>query len=104
MQPFAPHLSEELWEKLSRLGEPFPSLAWHPWPKFDPALLVESLREIPVQVSGKLRGRVLVPAEATAAELEAAARACETVKPYLEGKQVRKVIVVPGKMINLVAG
>jgi leucyl-tRNA synthetase len=102
LQPFAPHLAEELWAKLETQS-PIP-LAYQPWPRHDPALLVESTLEIPVQVNGKLRDRVVVPADATQQQLEQAALACEKVKPFLEGKTIRKVIVVPGKLVNLVAG
>jgi leucyl-tRNA synthetase len=108
LQPFAPHLAEELWAKLET-HLPFVirhssfSLAYQPWPQHDPTLLLESTVEIPVQVNGKLRDRVVMPANATPAEMEAAALACEKIKPFLEGKQIKKVIVVPGKLVNLVA-
>jgi leucyl-tRNA synthetase len=106
LQPFAPHLAEELWHKL---GAPMPlggpkvaDLAYQPWPVFDPALLVEATIEIPVQVNGKLRGLITVSAQASQAELESAARACEKVQPFLEGKTIKKVIVVPKKLVNIV--
>jgi leucyl-tRNA synthetase len=107
LQPFAPHLAEELWAKLtanSDLGTRNAelALAYQPWPKYDPALLVEDTVEIPVQVNGKLRDVIRVKAGAAQAEMEAAARAAEKVKPFLEDKTVRKVIVVPGKLVNLV--
>ena len=73
-------------------------------PSYDPNLLVEDMLEIPVQVNGKLRDRIAVPATSTPAELEAAALACDKVKPFLAGKTIRKVIVVPGKLVNIVAG
>jgi leucyl-tRNA synthetase len=108
LQPFAPHLAEELWAKLETqlaIGNRQSAipLAYQPWPQHDPTLLVESTLEIPVQANGKLRGRVVVSANATAQEMEAAALACETVKPFLDGKQIKKVIVVPGKLVNIVA-
>jgi leucyl-tRNA synthetase len=104
LQPFAPHLAEELWAKLSILNsQPSTSLGYAPWPKYDPALLVEDTLEIPVQVNGKLRDVIKVPANADNAELEAAARASEKVKPFLAGKTLRKVIVVPKKLVNLIA-
>ncbi|MEI8040731.1 MAG: hypothetical protein WCL11_04935, partial [Verrucomicrobiota bacterium] len=78
-------------------------LAYAPWPKFDPALLVEDTLEIPVQVNGKLRDVIRVPANASQADLEAAARASEKAKPFLEGKTIRKVIVLPRKLVNMVA-
>jgi leucyl-tRNA synthetase len=72
------------------------------WPKFNPALLVESEIEIPVQVNGKLRDVIKVPAGADNAALETAARASEKVQPFLAGKTIRKVIVVPKKLVNLI--
>jgi len=103
LQPFAPHLAEELWEKLhSPLVTRHLSLAYAPWPKFDPALLVESEIEIPVQVNGKLRDVIKVPANADNAALEAAAKASEKVKPFIAGKAIKKVIVVPKKLVNLI--
>ena len=105
LAPFAPHIAEELWEKLnSSLIIHHSSLAFAPWPQFDAALLVESTLEIPVQVNGKLRDRIVVPADATQAQIEAAARACEKIKPFLEGKTIKKIIVVPKQLVNIVAG
>jgi leucyl-tRNA synthetase len=105
LQPFAPHVTEELWAKLhaARNTQHAPTLAYAPWPKFDPALLVEDTLEIPVQVNGKLRDVIKVPANASQADLEAAARASEKAKPFLEGKTIRKVIVLPKKLVNIVA-
>jgi leucyl-tRNA synthetase len=98
LQPFAPHLAEELHGKLGGDG----TLAYVPWPKFDASLLVEKTVEIPVQVNGKLRDRMVVSSTATPAEIEAAALASEKIKPFLEGKPVKKVIVVPGRLVNIV--
>ena len=108
LQPFAPHLAEELWSKLdksqiSNLKSQIP-LAYQPWPKFDPALLIEDTLEIPVQVNGRLREVIKVPAAATSQELEATALAAEKVKPFIDGKIVKKVIVVPKKLVNIVVG
>ena len=86
LHPFAPHVAEELFAKLEPRapGGATPSpLAYEPWPKHNPALLVEATLEIPVQVNGKLRDRITVPATATQEELEQAALACEKVKPLL---------------------
>ena len=115
LQPFAPHLAEELWDKLN-IEHPTPinseqasniqhqiALAYAVWPRLDPALLVEDTLEIPVQVNGKLRDVIKVPANADNAALEAAARASEKVQPFLEGKTVKKVIIVPRKLVNIVA-
>jgi leucyl-tRNA synthetase len=101
LAPFAPHLAEELWEKLSAVCHQPSALSYAPWPKFDPALLVESEIEIPVQVNGKLRDVIKVSADADNATLEAAAKASEKVKPFIEGKTIKKVIVVPKKLVNI---
>ena len=98
LAPFAPHLGEELWQFLGHAD----TLAYEPFPAFDPAALVESEIEVPVQVLGKLRGRVTVPVDAKPPEMEAAARANPDVAKFLEGKQVVKVICVPKKMVNFV--
>jgi leucyl-tRNA synthetase len=104
LAPFAPHLAEELWVRLSTLSsQPSTSLSYEPWPKFDPALLVEDTLEIPVQVNGKLRDVIKVPANAAQAEIEAVAKASEKIKPFTDGKSIRKVIVVPKKLVNIVA-
>ena len=107
LQPFAPHLAEELWEKLDsafggKSSENYPPLAYAPWPSFDPARLVETTIEIPVQVNGKLRDVVKVPVDISQADLEAAAKASAKVQPFLQGKTVKKVIVIPKKLVNIV--
>jgi leucyl-tRNA synthetase len=102
LQPFAPHLAEELFSKLA--GQPAIALPYLPWPKHDPALLAEETLEIPVQINGKLRDRITVPAGATDEQLRTAALACEKIKPFLEGKTIKKVIVVPQKLVNIVTG
>ncbi|HWI58524.1 MAG TPA: class I tRNA ligase family protein, partial [Bacillota bacterium] len=105
LQPFAPHLVEELWSRLNAaLGAAPSSGAYAPWPKFDPALLVEDTLEIPVQVNGKLRDVIRVSATATQAELEVVALKAEKAQPFLAGKTVRKIIVVPRKLVNVVVG
>jgi leucyl-tRNA synthetase len=109
LQPFAPHIAEELWEKMN-LQHSTPNiqhpagLAYAPWPAFDPALLVEDTLEIPVQVNGKLRDVIRIRLDASQAEIEAAARASGKAKPFLDGKTVKKVIIVPKKLVNLVVG
>ena len=104
LAPFAPHVAEELWAKLSSTFDPRPSsLSYAEWPKFDPALLIEETLEIPVQVSGKLRDVIKVDANADNATLEAAAKASEKVQAFLAGKTIKKVIIVPKKLINIVA-
>ncbi len=98
LQPFAPHLAEELAAKLGGTG----TLAYEPWPKFDPALLVEDTIEIPVQVNGKLRDKIVVASTAPQAEIEAAAQASEKVKAFMDGKPAKKIIVVQKKLVNIV--
>jgi leucyl-tRNA synthetase len=101
LSPFAPHLAEELWQALGGTK----TLAYEPWPTYDPALLKADEIEVPVQVNGKLRTKLKVPADIDAAALEAAARADERVRAALEGKTVRKVVIAPGnKLVNLVVG
>jgi leucyl-tRNA synthetase len=105
LAPFAPHLAEELWSRLATFNlQPSTSLPYAPWPRFDPALLVENEIEIPVQVNGKLRDVIKVSVAAKPAELESAALANEKVKPFLVGKTLKKVIVVPKKLVNIVVG
>ena len=98
LSPYAPHLAEELWQQLGHAR----TLAYEPWPQFDEALLKEDTIEIPVQINGKLRGRIVVAAGADQAAMEAAARADEKIAELLAGKTVVKTIVVPGKMVNFV--
>ena len=105
LAPFAPHLAEELWARLhATFGQIAPSLAYTPWPKFDPALLVESEIEIPVQVNGKFRDVIKVPVDANNATIEAAAKAAEKAQPFLASKTIKKVIIVPKKMVNFIVG
>jgi leucyl-tRNA synthetase len=98
LSPFAPHLAEELW---SRSGHK-DTLAYEPWPKFDPSLVVSDSVVVSVQVNGKLRGTLEVSKTATQADVLAAARALETVQRNIDGKPVRKEIYVPGKIVNFV--
>ncbi|WP_099023695.1 leucine--tRNA ligase [Mycolicibacterium palauense] len=99
LAPLAPHLAEELWQRLGHES----SLAHGPFPVADPAYLTEDTVEYPVQVNGKVRGRITVPADADKATLEAAALADEKVLAFLDGATPKKVIVVPGKLVNIVA-
>ena len=98
LAPFAPHLGEELWAFLGHDA----SLAYEPWPGYDASALVENEVEIPVQVMGKLRGRIKVPVTATADEMRTLAEASPEVSKFLEGKTVVKVIAVPKRMVNFV--
>jgi leucyl-tRNA synthetase len=99
IQPYAPHAAEELWERLGheRLWE-------QPWPEADPAMLERETFELVIQVNGKVRDRVEVPADASEEELVAQAKASPRVQGYLDGNEIRKEIVVPGKLVNLVVG
>ncbi len=98
LAPLAPHIAEELW---ARLGHPS-SLAWAPFPIADEALLVDDTVEVPVQVNGKLRAVLSVPAGAAADVLEAAARGDARVQAALAGREVRRVVTVPGRLLNFV--
>ena len=79
-------------------------MPYHPWPKFDPELLVESEIEIPVQVNGKFRDVIKVAVDADNATIEAAAKAAEKAQSFITGKTIKKVIIVPKKMVNLIVG
>jgi leucyl-tRNA synthetase len=98
LAPMAPYLAHELWEMT---GETAPLLK-SPWPRYDPTLATEDEIEIPVQVNGKLRGLVVVPAAATQDQIQEAAMADEKIKASLSGKSLVRVIVVPGKLVSIV--
>jgi len=100
LAPFAPHIAEELWQRLG--GEE--SLAYHAWPKADPQYLRADVLEIPVQVNGKVRGKIQVPAEAGEAEVLRIARADRNVGRHLEGRTVERAIYVRGRILNFVIG
>jgi leucyl-tRNA synthetase len=98
LAPIVPHACHALWQELGHTD----ALIDRSWPQPDPDALVQDSIEIVVQVNGKLRGRVAVPAAADKAQIEAAALADTHVQKWIEGKPVRKVIVVPGKLVNVV--
>ena len=98
ISPFAPHLAEELWSQLGNKE----SICKQPWPTYNPELAKESELNIPVQVNGKLRDTVVVPAEAAEAEIKAAVLGSEKIKTFLAGKQIVKTIIVGKKLVNLV--
>jgi len=99
LAPFAPYLAHELWEILGEKG----SLLKYPWPKFNAELAKEEQIEIPVQVNGKLRSVVVVPADATEDAIREAATSDEKIKSVTAGKQIAKIIVVPRKLVSIVA-
>ncbi|MEM6960986.1 MAG: leucine--tRNA ligase [Myxococcota bacterium] len=99
LHPFAPHLAEEMWEML---GYP-PSIQHVPWPEYDPDLCEDSVVEVPVQVNGKVRAKLQLPKDADEATALQAAHAQANVALHLEGKNIRKVIWVPGRILNLIA-
>jgi leucyl-tRNA synthetase len=98
--PLAPHLAEELWSRLGHSG----SVAWASFPVAEERWLVDETVQVAVQVNGKVRAQVAVPADADAAALEAAARADERIAGYLDGAIVRRVVAVPGRLVNFVLG
>ena len=98
LSPFAPHMAEEMWSTLGHNK----TIAYEPWPAVDPAMLRDELIELPVQILGKVRGHINVPADADASAIEQLALADLQVIALLAGKTVRKVIVVPGKIVNIV--
>jgi leucyl-tRNA synthetase len=99
LAPVSPHISEELW---TVLGKPY-SIHTQPWPVVDEEAAAEELVTLVVQVNGKLRDRITVPVGMSEADAKTTALASEAVQKYLEGKPPRKVIVVPGKLVNIVA-
>lgn len=100
LSPFAPHLAEELWNRLGH--EQSVSLA--AWPGFDEAMLVDSMIELPVQIKGKIRSKIMLPADADEDTTRELALADERIAELVEGMEIRKVIVVPGRIINIIPG
>ncbi len=98
LSPYVPHFAEELWQLLGHAD----TLAYEPFPQYDEAAIAEAHVEIPVQVNGKIRARIMLPADVDAAVMEAAALADPHVLPWLDGKTIVKKIIVPGKMVNFV--
>ncbi|MFN5515200.1 MAG: leucine--tRNA ligase [Cyanobacteriota bacterium] len=98
LAPFAPHISEELWQKLGCQD----SIHQQPWPVHDPAALMVEEINLVIQVLGKTKGTIPAPAQASKEELQALAQASELAQKHLQGKEIKKVIVVPGKLVNFV--
>ncbi|MEJ2345736.1 MAG: class I tRNA ligase family protein, partial [Gammaproteobacteria bacterium] len=99
LAPIVPHIAHSLWNALGHDG----SVVDAPWPRPDPAALVRDSLDLVVQVNGKLRGRIAVPAESDRGAIEQVALAEDNVQRFLSDKTVRKIIVVPGKLVNIVA-
>ena len=98
LSPFAPHIAEELWQLLGHQQ----TLAYQPWPGYDDALTKDAEIEIPVQINGKLRGKIVVPAGSDKQALVAAACADARIAELLQGKEIVKTIPVEGKLVNFV--
>ena len=99
LSPLAPHIAEEMWKILGHKG----GITYVPFPTWEDKWLVDDSIELPVQVMGKLRGRITVSTDASREDIEAAALAEPNVAAHVEGKTVNKIIVVPGKLVNIVA-
>jgi leucyl-tRNA synthetase len=102
LNPFAPHISSELWERLAEFGDARGDVSQQSWPAYDERLLIEDEVEIVIQINGKLRDRMKMPIVATEEELKAVALSNPKVQDRIAGKAVRKVIVVPKKLVNIV--
>jgi leucyl-tRNA synthetase len=100
LAPFAPHIAEEIWDRLGHNK----SLARRPWPTYDEKKLAEQTIELPVQVNGKLRGRIMVAADAPEAEILGMAEKDPDVQQWLDGKTIKKRLYVPKKLVNFVVG
>ena len=98
MSPFAPHLAEEIWEMLGKS----PSISDQPWPLFNETYLIEEIFEYPVSFNGKLRFKIELPLNITTEEIEKAVLTDEKAQKWLAGKIPKKVIIVPGKIVNVV--
>ncbi|MGM0867200.1 MAG: leucine--tRNA ligase [Bacillota bacterium] len=99
LAPIAPHMTEELWSKLGHEG----TLSYEAWPTFDESKLVDNEVEIVLQVNGKVKAKVMIPRDMTKENLEKTAMENDEIKSQIEGKTIRKVIAVPGKLVNIVA-
>lgn len=99
LYPIAPHLGEELWNRLGNEG----TISYEEWPTYDETKLVDDEVEVVIQVMGKVRSKISVAKDISKVDLEQEALANEKIQPWIDGKTVRKVIVVPGKLVNIVA-
>ena len=98
LSPFAPHIAEELWQLLGHVD----TLAYESWPVHDPALIKQDTVEVPIQIKGKVRAKIVVAADIGREDLEATARADDRIATLLEGQDVVKIVVVPGRLVNFV--
>ncbi len=98
LAPFAPHITEELWQRIGKTG----SIHLQAWPKWDAAAAAEETITLVVQINGKVRDRIEAPVDIDQADMERLARQSETVLRHIEGKQIVKVVIVPGKLVNVV--
>jgi leucyl-tRNA synthetase len=100
LHPFAPYVTQELWEELGNVADR--PIFKHPWPSFDPVLAKEDENEVVVQVNGKVRSHILVRPGTGRQELERLALAEAKAQPFMAGKQIVKIVVVPDKLVNIV--
>ncbi len=98
LAPFAPHMAEELWQKLGHGG----SLAYESWPDFDDDIAADEMVEVPVQICGRVRARIKVPADISQEDCIAAAKADKRIAAQIAGKTIVKEIVVPGRLVSFV--
>jgi leucyl-tRNA synthetase len=98
LSPIAPHITEELWQTLGHRG----SLLEQPWPEYDTAVAKEEEMVVVIQINGKLRSRIVVPVSASEDEITALALADEKIKPWIQDKEIKKVVYVPRKLVNVV--
>jgi len=98
LAPFGPHIAEELWHKLGHMTTVCDAV----WPTLHEEYLKMDTKEFPIQINGKLRATITLPSDVAAADAESAALALEQVQKWLEGKPPKKVVFVPGRMINVV--
>jgi leucyl-tRNA synthetase len=98
LSPFAPHIAEELWEMLGNKK----SIHLQPWPKYNPELAIEKKIELVIQINGKVRDRIKVSADISEEEAKKIASESKKIKKWIEGKKIRKVVFVKGRLVNMV--
>jgi leucyl-tRNA synthetase len=100
LSPFSPHIAEELWQRLGNKN----TLAYEKWPKYDENLAKEKEIELAVQVLGKIKDKIVVSADAGEEEIKQKALACEKVGSAIAGKEIKKIIVIKSRLVNIVTG